>query len=68
MDRESGSEAGSGRGTPRSIDQENLRCDTPGPMPTYTYSAVSTVHVLVKKVCSFIRCIVQILVLKTIDP
>ncbi|XP_052798817.1 uncharacterized protein LOC128230525 isoform X2 [Mya arenaria] len=41
MDRESdrgSSEAGSGRATPRSLDQENLRSDTPGTMPTYIYS------------------------------
>lgn len=42
MDRESdrgSSEAGSGRGTPRSLaDQETMRSDTPGTMPTYQYS------------------------------
>ncbi|XP_053375043.1 eukaryotic translation initiation factor 4E transporter-like [Mercenaria mercenaria] len=41
MDRESdrgSSEAGSGRGTPRSLDHETLRSDTPGTMPTYQYS------------------------------
>ena len=43
MDRESdrgSSEAGSGRGTPRSIDHETFRSDTPGTMPTYQYSLV----------------------------
>ncbi|XP_052245299.1 eukaryotic translation initiation factor 4E transporter-like isoform X2 [Dreissena polymorpha] len=42
MDRESdrgSSGTGSGRGTPRSIDHETMRCDTPGTMPTYMYSA-----------------------------
>ena len=40
MESVGSSEAGSGRNTPRSIDQDTYRSDTPGTMPTHQYSKV----------------------------